>query len=155
MRRALVVVLAVGAVALVGAAAAGSSSGSPDITMGKMLHFDVGFSPFFLLDLGAKGISKGDEIVSHDRLFDASGKLVGHDALSCIITDPTVPESECTATFTLPGGDITTQFLNSPPPTKVGAVAGGTGIYRNVRGQFKLVENPSGPTGTLTFDLIP
>ena len=56
-------------------------------------------------------------------------------------------------TFSLPGGDIMTQFLNSPPAAKPLAVTGGIGSYRNVRGQGKLVELGN-ETATLTFDLI-
>jgi len=38
-----------------------------------------------------------------------------------------IGQANCTLTFSLPGGDITTQFLNIPPPAKTFAVTGGTG----------------------------
>jgi hypothetical protein len=92
-------------------------------------------------------------LVAHDLIFDSNGEQVGHDGVSCIIIDPGAVEAECTATYDLPRGTITTQFLNPPPPVKSFAVTGGTGTYRNVRGEGVLTENPD-QTGTLTFDLM-
>src|SRR5919202_3658086 len=63
------------------------------------------------------------------------------------------PEANCTVTFAVPGGNIMTEFLNNPPPAKTFAITGGTGIYRNARGQGELVESGH-ETATLTFDLI-
>jgi hypothetical protein len=106
------------------------------------------------LDLGAPGPSQGDEFIFHDLVFTPDGRTqVGYDGGSCVIFDVAKPEENCTLTFSLPGGDIMTQFLNSPPPAKTFAVTGETGSYRNVRGQGELVESGHG-TATLIFDLI-
>jgi hypothetical protein len=106
------------------------------------------------LDLGAPGPSQGDEFILHDLVFTPDGRTqVGHDGGMCVIFDVAIPEENCTVTYSLPGGDITTQFLNSPPPAKTFAVTGGTGSYRNVRGQGELVELGN-ETATLSFDLI-
>jgi hypothetical protein len=119
------------------------------------LHFFVKFiGQDTFLDLGTPGFSQGDEFILHDLVFTPDGRTqVGYDGGSCVIFDVARPEENCTVTFSLPGGDITTQFLNSPPPAKTLAVTGGTGIYRNVRGQGKLVESVN-QTATLSFDLI-
>ena len=119
------------------------------------LHFLVKFiGQDTFLDLGAPGPSQGDEMVLHDLVFTPNGRTqVGYDGGSCVFFDVAKPEENCTLTFSLPGGDIMTQFLNSPPPAKTFAVTGGTGIYRNVRGQGELVESGHG-TATLSFDLI-
>jgi hypothetical protein len=106
------------------------------------------------LDLGAPGPSQGDEFILHELVFTPDGRTqVGHDGGMCVIFDVAIPEENCTVTYSLPGGDITTQFLNSPPPAKTFAVTGGTGSYRNVRGQGELVELGN-ETATLSFDLI-
>jgi hypothetical protein len=106
------------------------------------------------LDLGAPGPSQGDEFIFHDLVFTPDGRTqVGYDGGSCVLFDVAKPEENCTLTYSLPGGELTTQVLNSPPPTKIFAVTGGTGTYRNVRGQGKLVESGH-ETATLTFDLI-
>jgi hypothetical protein len=147
---------AVGSAAIVGLVAGGvgfASAAGTTTPAGRTLHFEVEFSPFFFLDLGEPGPSMGDQIVSHDVLLDETGEQVGHDGVSCIVTDPSGPEAECTATFALPGGQITTQFLNTPPPEKHAAVTGGTGAYRNARGEAVLVERGD-DTGTITFHLI-
>jgi hypothetical protein len=121
------------------------------------LKFLVNFSgedSLLLLDLGAPGPSQGDEFIFHDLVFTPDGGTqVGHDGGMCVIFDIAVPEENCTVTYSLPRGDITVQFLNSPPPTKILAVTGGTGIYRNARGQGKLVELGN-ETATLSFDLM-
>jgi hypothetical protein len=130
-----------------------SASGNTTSSAGRTLHFEVEFSPFFFLDLGEPGPSMGDQIVSHDVLLDETGQQVGHDGVSCVLTDPAGAEAECTATFAVPGGQITTQFLNTPPPEKHLAVTGGTGAYRNARGEAVLVERGDN-TGTVTFYLI-
>jgi hypothetical protein len=86
-------------------------------------------------------------------LLDENGTHVRHDGLSCTVTDLSGPEAECTATFAVPGGQITTQFLNTPPPEKHAAVTGRTGAHRNARGEAVLVERGD-DTGTVTFHLI-
>ena len=134
-------------------AVAGGSTPAAATDSGSTLRFRVQFSPFFYLDLGEPGPSMGDQIVAHDLLFDRSGQQIGHDGVSCIITDPAGgPEAECTATFSLPGGQLTTQFLNTPPARKHFAITGGTGTYRRARGEAILVENGDG-SGTVTFNL--
>jgi hypothetical protein len=118
------------------------------------LQFLVKFGQDTFLDLGTPGLSQGDEFIFDDLVFTPDGSTqVGYDGGSCVIFDVTKPEENCTVTFSLSDGDIMTQFLNSPPPAKTFAVTGGTGNYRNVRGQGELVESGHG-TATLSFDLL-
>jgi len=125
---------------------------SVETTHLKFLVKFIGQDTF--LDLGAPGPSQGDEFILHDLVFTPDGRTqVGHDGGMCVIFDVAIPEENCTVTYSLPGGDITTQFLNSPPPAKTFAITGGTGSYRNVRGQGELVELGN-ETATLSFDLI-
>jgi hypothetical protein len=134
-------------------AAASSGAASGETTH---LHFLVKFiGQDTFLHLGtAPGPSQGDEEILHDLVFTPDGSTqVGYDGGMCSLFDLTKPEENCTVTFSLPGGDIMTQFFNSPPPAKTFAVTGGTGIYRNVRGQGELVESGH-ETATLSFDLI-
>jgi allene oxide cyclase-like protein len=154
MKRPVLIAFAVSTTVGLMVAAAGSTPAAATDSSRATLQFRVQFSPFFFLDLGAPGPSMGDQIISHDLLFDAAGRQVGHDGVACTITDPDGgPEAQCTATFALPGGQLTTQFLNAPPPVKHFAVTGGTGAYRKARGDAVLVENGDG-TGSLTFSLI-
>jgi hypothetical protein len=152
---ALVVAVLVGVSVAVGAAGAstGAQKAHAQTKHGETLRFAIKFSPLFLLDLGTHGLSKGDQIVANDRLLNRSRKDVGHDGLACTMTDPSVPEAACQGTFVLPGGQITVQFLNSPPPVKIGAITGGTGRFRTARGQMRLVEPATGNVGRVTFSL--
>src|SRR5438045_9698769 len=100
------------------------------------LHFLVKFiGQDTFLDLGAPGPSQGDEFIFHDLVFTPDGRTqVGHDGGSCVFFDVAKQEENCTLTYSLPGGEITVQFLNSPPAAETIAVTGGTGTYRIVRG---------------------
>src|SRR5947209_6712665 len=140
---------------------ASTSAAAPSVET-THLHFLVKFiGQDTTLDLGSddlgasgSGFSQGDEMVLHDLVFTPDGRTqVGYDGGSCVFFDVAKPEENCTVTVSLPGGDIMTQFLNSPPPAKTFAVTGGTGIYGNVRGQGGLVELGN-ETATLSFDLI-
>ena len=129
------------------AAAAGSRSSESLQT----IKFAVAFHDV-QLDLGKPGPSIGDERTFADSLVDAKGKKVGHDAGVCTFTTLTPPEAGCSITFFLSGGEIATQFLNAPPPRKVTAIVGGTGIYRGASGEAVIVEGPK-QTGTIIFRL--
>ena len=142
------------AVLTAGSVVTSSASTNPARERSKTIAFNMRFSPLFILDLGKKSFSKGDEIVSHDLLFNSDGRRVGHDGIACVVTNPNAPEAACQGTFSLPRGDISVQLLNSPPPVKVGAITGGTGAFREARGSFRLVESAKDQTGTVTFHLI-
>jgi hypothetical protein len=84
--------------------------------------------------------SLGDEIVFHDQLF-SGGQHIGDDAGSCVLVDVSqAPLANCTMVIRLPGGTITGQFLNGPPPHKQIALTGGTGVYDAAGGEGTLVE---------------
>jgi hypothetical protein len=118
-------------------------------------HFDVRFSPFDLIDVdhsGAQNFSNGDEIVFHDQLF-VHQRRAGEQGGSCVIIDGSVGLANCTGVVRLPDGQISYQFLNSPPPDKTLVITGGTGRYLNIGGKALLHEDATGPTGTLTLYL--
>ena len=85
------------------------------------LHYTLHFSPLTVIDVGAKGNSLGDEIVSHDIIFSTAGKRVGYDAQTCMITSLRPPHLGCSLVFALPGGTITGQYIGAPPPHKLAA----------------------------------
>jgi hypothetical protein len=113
------------------------------------LRFGIRFNDV-ALDLGAPGPSLGDVQILNDTLVNGAGTHVGHDGGVCTVTSLDPPETNCAITFALPGGQITTQFLNSPPPRKVAPITGGTKRYRGARGQLVLNEHPD-QTGTIVF----
>ena len=109
-----------------------------------------------VVDLGPQGPSQGDMRVVNAPLYNKSGKeRIGRFDAFCVTTDPADEPnekdhmSECTKTFTLPGGEISVQGLNAHPklpglpPRGVDAISGGTGKYASVRGEqrFETREN--------------
>ena len=147
MKTRLASVAVLAGVLAVAVLAPSASTAGHSAKSGTTLHYRVLFAPFNVLDLGKKGPS------AHDVLVDASGKRVGHDGFVCTVTNPVGPEAECTLTLSLPGGIVTTQFLNSPPPLKVAAITGGTGRYVGARGEVTIVESSRDQTGSVTVEL--
>ena len=118
-----------------------------------------------VVDLGPRGPSQGDMRVVNAPLYNASGKQkVGRLDLYCVVTDPAdkpnekAHMAECTYTYTLPGGEISTQGvtplpkLPEPPPRVVDAVSGGTGKYVGARGEVEV--ETRGNKVISTFHLI-
>jgi hypothetical protein len=115
----------------------------------QTLTYDVKFHDTILAK-DPSGLQLGDQFILNDRLL-AGGQQIGHDGGVCTVVD-TAGELNCTVTFSLPDGTITSQFLNTPPPQKTFAITGGTGAYHNARGQGELTERGD-ETGSLTFTL--
>jgi hypothetical protein len=102
-----------------------------------------------LVDLGDPGFTLGDQIAFSDDLTSKpGGKPAGIDGGACTLVriadaDAQTGTVQCLVTYSLKGGQITTQaqgtltnggFLG----TQVAAITGGTGLYRNARGEAKL-----------------
>jgi len=159
VRVATVGVAVAGSVVLLQGSLASASPGNSGHDDGRVLEFDVQFSPFNLTDLGDPGPTPGDPIVFNDVLL-VDGTPVGHEVGGCLVVDVTNgPLASCTAVITLDGeGTIAYSLENAPPPEKVLAVTGGSGRFKGVDGDGLLVENgdgteTSGGTGTLTLYL--
>jgi len=135
-----------------------SQADGPSPAKSKTLVFSVAFSPPEFVQANNvrnphSPFSLGDEIVFHDQLF-SGGQHVGDDAGSCVLVDVSpAPLANCSEVIRLPGGSITGQFLNAPPPHMQIAITGGTGIYSSVGGAGTLVE--FGPVhGKLTLHVL-
>jgi allene oxide cyclase-like protein len=142
-----------GAIAIPAASHAARSSPAKSTT----LVFHVVFSPFeFIQANNVRNPNSpqalGDELVFHDQLF-SGGQHVGDEAGSCVIVDVSQGLANCTEVIRLPGGTITAQELNAPPPRKQLAITGGTGIYDAVGGEATLVEFNS-VHGKLTLHVL-
>jgi len=131
-------------------------SASPD----EGVHNDKGRSTLTVLtktrelevvDLGPRGPSQSDMRVANGPLYDESAKhRIGRLDFFCVTTDPAdepnekAHMAEATATYTLPGGEISAQGLRAYPQLSgpssdgVDAITGGTGKYAGVRGEVRL-----------------
>ena len=115
-------------------------------------------------DLNPPDLSLGDYFVATENLF-RQGKKVGTDHAICTITrlEPSTgtPKRlglQCVATLVLPEGQITAQGVRSEslsqqqPPRFVLAVTGGTGAYKTVHGEVRIVDiNATDSRLTLTL----
>jgi hypothetical protein len=162
MRRlavAALVAVVVGLIAGAGATFAGADHGHGQ----RGLTFFSTENALALLPVAAGKFSVGDRVVFSDDLFTAKGGTqVGTDGGECTVvrvTDAAAGSGvlQCLVTFSLPGGQITTQALNTLTNggfagAQTGAITGGTGKYRDAAGQFT-VEFLSGGEANLTFFL--
>ena len=87
---------------------------------------------------GGKDV-KGDPLTFVNPVFNAADtKQVGHDEGFCMRLDVKTGTWECLWTTFLPGGELTVQgpFYDTRDSTL--SITGGTGTYRDARGQMGL-----------------
>ena len=126
-------------------------SASPNNDKGRTLTVMTKTREVEVFDLGPQGATHGDMRVVNAPLYNESGKhKVGHLDQYCVTTNPAdepnekAHMAECSATTTLPGGEISVQGVRSFPklsglPSRgVEAISGGTGKYAGVRGEVVL-----------------
>jgi Allene oxide cyclase barrel like domain len=126
----------------------------------QVLRFEVKFSPFNIVDVPPRArfdgdYQAGDYVTFSDRLFDGTGRRVGAEAGSGLLTKVSKAGLQVSYTLTirLAGrGQISAQGLSTSAPTKRLAVTGGTSRYVGAAGSLTLVENGDG-TGSLTVTL--
>ena len=117
-----------------------------------------------VVDLGPQGPSHGDMRVVNAPLYNQSAKKrIGRLDLFCVVTDPAnepkekAHMTECTYTYTLPGGEISGQGVSAfpklpePPPRVVDAIIGGTGKYAGVQGDVEVQTRGSKIISTFHF----
>ena len=151
MRR-LISVTAVALVILGGSLTTASAATTNDSSADgrtTTLHFIAREVDSAQLDLGAPGLSLGDQLISTNDAFQ-DGRRVGEGHVVCTITriTGTAPSrtvtSECLVTVILARGQITIQGAVTGPEQGAGppfynAVTGGTGAYRTARGEVHLI----------------
>ena len=98
------------------------------------------------IDLGAPGPGIGDRLVFSSPIFDTTGQRIGQDGADCVIVriDPTQPPArqqivQCTISVQLPDGQITVQGLAQGTENYF-AITGGTGAYRQAKGEVLAVD---------------
>ena len=144
-RRAVLLVALVGVLALGIMGVLRAVSASPDNadkhngSEGRTLTVLTKTREIKVLDLGPKGPTQGDLRAINAPLYDESGKeKVGRLDLFCVVTDPAdepnekAHMTECTYTYTLPGGEISAQSVRAYPelsglPSR--APCNGIGLY--------------------------
>jgi hypothetical protein len=137
-------------------AAAGWAHGSSDISAPQTLHLVSVIEQGTLLDLGPSGPSLGDEQVASGGLRHG-GQEVGRFSFVCTWTGihPQYANELCRGAGRIAGGQITFEGLTrTDRDHHVWAVTGGTGTYRNARGQVRIADL-SGTRSRVVVELIP
>jgi hypothetical protein len=111
------------------------------------------------LDLGAPGPSLGDQAVFSGQLFGHGGhRSIGHfEGTLTAVTPDANSRFLASVVLALPRGQITVQGeLNFATQTKfVHAITGGTGAYRDARGEFHFHDTGKGGVLAITLQLDP
>jgi allene oxide cyclase len=97
---------------------------------------------------------KGDILTFVNPIFNAGDtKQVGHDEGFCTRLDPKQGIWECLWTTFLKGGQITVQGPFYDTRNSTLSITGGTGAYKNARGQMKLKSLDGGKKYDFIFEL--
>ncbi|WP_435242050.1 allene oxide cyclase barrel-like domain-containing protein [Streptomyces cucumeris] len=107
-------------------------------TSQRVIDLEIGNDGVVHTDVGARGLSVGDEFVYSDKLFQ-NGKQVGEDGSSCQVTKLVGEKitTNCVLSVQLPDGQLTAQSLWTKGTDTVRmAVTGGTGAYRGATGEL-------------------
>jgi hypothetical protein len=156
-----VMALVVGAVspALGSSSQGAASTASGHANNGQTIRVIAVFTEFDAnIDVGAPGLSLGDEVVFAGNLL-RNGQQVGRVGVVCTFVSTQNAdrvEAQCPATATLPDGQITIQgvivnrALNWTLP-----ITGGSGRYDRAQGQVvsRDISTPTQPQVELTFHL--
>jgi hypothetical protein len=121
---------------------------------GKTIHVIEHATTDSVTDIGASGDSVGDVLTFANDVFDASDSTkVGTDQGYCIRV--VAGQSwECNYTTFLAGGQITVEGPFFDAADSVFAITGGTGKYRNARGQLELKALEGGTKFDFVFHVI-
>jgi hypothetical protein len=133
-----------------------ASAGDSDRSRTTRLTIQVETQRLTVVDTGPNGSSPGDMVIEADNLT-RQGKRFGTAQITCIAHagDLANGRAQCAGTFYLPKGRIQTQgdarSVNGSV-SGAGAVTGGTGRYRGVRG-FYAFHTTMGITRAIRFEL--
>jgi allene oxide cyclase len=96
----------------------------------------------------------GNELIFTNPVFNVGNTTqVGHDEGFCTRLNPTTGSWECLWTTFLKGGQITVQGPYYDTANSVLSITGGTGAYRNSRGQMLLDSRDNGTEYDFIFQL--
>ena len=150
MKRFLILPVLVGAGVLTFAVVGGGASTGG----GKVIHVVEHATTDAPTDTGAPGDSAGDVLTFANDVYDAGNTTtVGTDQGYCIRVVAGA-SYECNWTTFLPGGQIVVEgpFLDTANSRL--AITGGTGRYRNARGQMELKAREGGTEFDFIFHVI-
>jgi hypothetical protein len=139
-----------------GAIVAGTSSAKPTQAhaAGATVHvIEHAITDTEIPSGGGKDV-KGNVLTFNNPVFNvADKKRVGHDEGFCTRIDPKLGIWECLWTTFLKAGQITVQGPFYDTRNSALSITGGTGAYRNNRGQMRLLSRNGGKEYDFIFQL--
>jgi allene oxide cyclase len=103
---------------------------------------------------GGSGDVTGNTLTFHNKVFDPQDKKqVGTDQGFCMRIFPAAGSYECFWTTFLAGGQITVEGPFYDHKNSVLAITGGTGSYRDARGQMSLISRHGGAEYNFVFHI--
>jgi len=97
------------------------------------------------VDVGPRGLSPGDQEIIFDLLFNTriTGKPIGSARFLCTFVGGTT--RTCTATFSLPKGELVASGTVHYRQFYDLAIVGGTRLYNDARGTLTIIRTTSAP----------
>jgi hypothetical protein len=146
-----------GAAALVAGAVVASTSSAKQVPAhagGKMVHvIEHAITDTENPGVGGKDV-KGNILTFNNPVYNVANKRqVGHDEGFCTRVQPAQGIWECLWTTFLKGGQITVQGPYYDTHNSVLSITGGTGAYRDSRGQMTLLSRNGGTEYDFIFQL--
>ncbi|MEP6477395.1 MAG: allene oxide cyclase family protein [Actinomycetota bacterium] len=141
------------AVFLLGATAISMASSADKVTAPEQIRVVERALTDTVTDTGGAGDTAGDLLTFANPIYQ-NGEQVGRDQGDCIRIDPAEGKWECRWITYVGGGGITVEgpFYDTKDSTM--AITGGTGRFRNARGQMVL-HALSSTKFQFTFTVIP
>jgi hypothetical protein len=133
---------AAGLVAVTSAASVSATGGGPQRIV---LHARSELEHAQAVDSAPAGRSAGDRLIFTEKLLDARGRRIGHDAADCVALFD--QRSQCTGTYVFKRGQVMVQLIQ---PKLTGsadyrqAITGGTGRYAGAKGTVAVRQRASG-----------
>ena len=150
----LIAVCVTTAVALVGVSVATPSGKQSKTT--KTFEFLFKFSDAHVrVDLGAGGLTTGDTDTFTGPVQNTAGtSRVGFAQGHCVMTLPNRPLAQCTSSFFFDHGQIATQGPNYYNRPFNHAITGGTGVFREAKGEMRVAPLPNEEGWKITLKVI-
>jgi hypothetical protein len=142
------------AIALVGVSVATPSAEQSKST--KTFKFVFKFSDAHVrLDLGSGALTTGDtDTYTGPVLNEAGTSRVGFAQGHCVITLPNRPLAQCTVSYFFDHGQIATQGPNYYNRPFNHAITGGTGVFREAKGEMRAAPLPGEAGWNITLKVI-
>jgi hypothetical protein len=150
----LIAAVATCAIALVGVSVATPSAKHSKTT--KTFQFVFKFSDAHVrVDLGSGGLTTGDTDTYTGPVLDQNqAHRVGFGQGHCVMTLPTRPLAQCTVSFFFDHGQIATQGPNYYNRPFNQAITGGTGAFRDAKGEMRADPLPGEQGWKITLKVI-